>query len=156
MSTLLETKPEARRASPLRQLMLARLREFWRQPEAVFWTYGFPLLMTVALGIAFRNKSADTYNVDVQAGPRAAAVAALLKKNDRLQVHINDAAECRLRLRTGRTELVVVPQPSAKPAYDYDYATRAGRKACWRAVRWTIPSSAGRAAKIRPRQSQCP
>ena len=29
-------------------------REFWRSPEAVFWTYGFPLLMTVVLGFAFQ------------------------------------------------------------------------------------------------------
>ena len=30
---------------PLRELTLARLREFLREPEAVFWTYGFPLLL---------------------------------------------------------------------------------------------------------------
>ena len=35
---------------PLAQLMLCRLREFYRQPEAVFWVYGFPLLMILALG----------------------------------------------------------------------------------------------------------
>ncbi len=37
-------------------LVLARLREFIREPEAVFWVYGFPILMTVGLGIAFRNR----------------------------------------------------------------------------------------------------
>src|SRR3954467_15379871 len=39
--------------SPLRQIVLARVREFYREPEALFWSYGFPILMTVALGIAF-------------------------------------------------------------------------------------------------------
>ncbi len=37
---------------PLKELSLARLREFLREPEAVFWTYGFPLLLAVGLGIA--------------------------------------------------------------------------------------------------------
>ena len=38
---------------PLCQLILARVREFTREPEAMFWTYGFPLAMAIALGIAF-------------------------------------------------------------------------------------------------------
>lgn len=41
--------------SPLVQLTLARLREFLREPGALFWVFGFPILMVVALGLAFRN-----------------------------------------------------------------------------------------------------
>lgn len=41
--------------SPLAQLTLARLREFLREPGAVFWVFGFPILMVVALGFAFRS-----------------------------------------------------------------------------------------------------
>ena len=53
-------KPTPPRAySPLGQLVLARLREFYRQPEAVFWVYGFPLVMIVILGSAFRNKPVE-------------------------------------------------------------------------------------------------
>ena len=37
--------------SPVFQLILARLREFFREPEAVFWVYGFPIVMSVLLGI---------------------------------------------------------------------------------------------------------
>ena len=33
-----------------------RIRLFFREPGSVFWTFGFPLLITVALGIAFRNQ----------------------------------------------------------------------------------------------------
>ena len=51
-STRTSTAP---RRSPLSQLILARLREFYRRPEAIFWVYGFPLLMVVALGTAFRH-----------------------------------------------------------------------------------------------------
>src|SRR5262245_39855721 len=41
--------------NPLVQLTLARLREFLREPGALFWVFGFPILMVVALGLAFRN-----------------------------------------------------------------------------------------------------
>ncbi len=41
---------------PLLLLTLARFREFSREPSAVFWTFGFPILLTVALGFAFRNQ----------------------------------------------------------------------------------------------------
>ncbi len=41
--------------SPLVQLTLVRLREFLREPGAMFWVFGFPILMVVALGFAFRN-----------------------------------------------------------------------------------------------------
>ena len=42
------------RDHPLFQLTLARLREFYREPDAVFWVFGFPLVLAFALGIAFR------------------------------------------------------------------------------------------------------
>ena len=56
---------------PLFQLVLARVREFYREPEAVFWVYVFPVLMAVGLGIAFRNRPVEQIVVDVQEGGRA-------------------------------------------------------------------------------------
>ena len=44
----------SRASIPLVELTTARLREFLREPEAVFWVFAFPLLMAFALGIAFR------------------------------------------------------------------------------------------------------
>ncbi len=109
-------RPE-RRYWPLGQLVLARLREFWREPEAVFWVYGFPILLTVALGIAFRNKPVEKLRVDVVAGAGAEAVEEKLTKNDRFTPATNDLDTCRRRLRTGKTELVIVPQATGLPRY---------------------------------------
>jgi ABC-type multidrug transport system permease subunit len=106
----------APRRSALGQLIIARLREFYRRPEAIFWVYGFPLLMVLALGTAFRNKPVQKFTIDVQEGPDTADIAGMLKTKDRapdrphLEVTVNDEATCRLRLRTGKTDLVVVPQ----------------------------------------------
>ncbi len=109
-----------RRYWPLGQLMLARIREFYREPEALFWVYGFPILMVVALGIAFRNRPVEHIAVDIQQGEADVAfVQQALSKDAAFQVHVEDAAACRLRLRTGKTALVVIPQRSTAHACQY-------------------------------------
>src|SRR5690348_11450714 len=50
---------EARRRwrdHPLAQLTLVRYREFYREPEAIFWVFIFPILLTAGLGLAFRSQ----------------------------------------------------------------------------------------------------
>ncbi|HKE04352.1 MAG TPA: hypothetical protein VKE91_09840, partial [Blastocatellia bacterium] len=55
-----------KRSHPLVELTLARIREFVRQPEAVFWVFGFPLLLAFALGIAFRDTAPEKLPVAVE------------------------------------------------------------------------------------------
>jgi ABC-2 type transport system permease protein len=50
---------------PVWQLTLARLRLFLREPAAIFWVYGFPILMMMSLGIAFRDNPQELIAVDV-------------------------------------------------------------------------------------------
>lgn len=100
---------------PLGQLILCRLREFYREPEAVFWVYGFPILMTVALGIAFRDQPQQTFRVDV-IGPQAETAAAALD-GERFVVALNEESIAKERLRTGRIDLVVTAESVKK--YDY-------------------------------------
>lgn len=110
---------------PLVQLVNVRVREFFREPEAIFWVYGFPLLMALALGIAFRNQPVETYAVDIVEGGSAEAIAAALTSAEaeetttdggeaeqqtaiiEAEIHRLDAAK--ERLRTGRSALVVIP-----------------------------------------------
>ena len=47
------------RPNPLAQLVGARFKEYMREPEALFWSFGFPILLAIGLGIAFRSKPAD-------------------------------------------------------------------------------------------------
>jgi hypothetical protein len=53
------------RDHPLVQLTLARMREFYREPEALFWVFGFPIVLAFALGIAFRNRAPGELRVAV-------------------------------------------------------------------------------------------
>jgi len=38
-----------------------RMKELRREPEVVFWVFGFPILLALGLGIAFRNKPAEMH-----------------------------------------------------------------------------------------------
>src|ERR1035437_5845810 len=48
---------------PLAQLTLVRFREFWREPEAIFWVFIFPILLAAGLGLAFRNRPPDVLRI---------------------------------------------------------------------------------------------
>ncbi len=98
-----------KRYHPLNQLLAARVREFVREPAAVFWVYGFPLLLAVGLGVAFRNRPVDLVYVDVQESPAAAQITGSLKQSADLVVETHTASECHDRLRLGKTSLVVIP-----------------------------------------------
>jgi ABC-2 type transport system permease protein len=106
--------------SPIVQLTLARLREFFREPEAVFWVYGFPIVMAVLLGIAFRERPVEKIFVDVQEGPHAESAITALKAMERFDARKCEEAACRNRLRTGKTQLVVV-SGTENGSFDYLY-----------------------------------
>jgi len=99
-------------SSALWQLTLARVREFYREPAAVFWVYGFPLLMALTLGFAFRGKPAEVITVDVRAGTGAESLEAALKRDARFQVSVRPEDEARFRLRRAKTDLVVASSES--------------------------------------------
>jgi hypothetical protein len=60
------------RDHPLVQLTLVRFREFIREPEALFWVFGFPLLLAAGLGLAFRNAPAEVLSVGFVGADRTA------------------------------------------------------------------------------------
>ncbi len=100
------------------QLALARMREFYREPEAVFWVFGFPIVLAFALGLAFRNTGPGELQVGVARGPGDSALAATLDSSPRLIAALLDTATARLRLRTGRVALLVVAGDSLVYRYD--------------------------------------
>lgn len=65
--------------SPLAELVKARLREFLREPGYVFWVFGFPLLLAVGLGLAFREKQPERPRIAVVAEASDHRTVALLK-----------------------------------------------------------------------------
>jgi ABC-2 type transport system permease protein len=101
----------ARRYSPLFQLTVARFREFYREPAAIFWVYGFPLLMAVALGIAFRERPVEKSRIEVREAPEIAAEEPAyrqrLRDDPRLAVNFSTEPGWQRRLSRGKADLVV-------------------------------------------------
>jgi ABC-type multidrug transport system permease subunit len=94
------------------QLVLLRFREFYREPEVIFWAYGFPLILTVGLGIAFAGSRPEPPAVDIQGEMNDSRVRALAEtlRQAGMQVEVRSKSESRLRYRTGKIALVVVPE----------------------------------------------
>jgi ABC-2 type transport system permease protein len=127
---------------PLVQLTLVRIREFTREPEAVFWALFFPILLTAGLGIAFRASPAETLRVVASSAPMAAA----LRQEPMLAVDVmsRDAGEA--ALRNGRAVLFADADPSSPGGavvYRYDDTNPDGRTARILADR-AIQRAAGR------------
>ena len=99
------------RLRPLKQLALWRTREFLREPEAVFWVFAFPVLLSLALGIAFKNRAPDAVKVAIPAGRGSAEVKAALDSAGRKKIValVLDSADAYNRLRTGGVSLLVIP-----------------------------------------------
>jgi ABC-2 type transport system permease protein len=132
-------------ASSLWQLITVRFKEYTREPEALFWSFGFPILLAVGLGIAFRSKPADIVHVAVvSSGPRAVPLAAALRRDSGLAVEMLPTDSAAVALRTGRVALVVSPNASGGVDYQYD-DTRPDARTARLMVNDAVQRGAGRA-----------
>ena len=111
------------RWSGYRHLLGARLLELKREPEVIFWVFVFPLLLALGLGIAFRNKPADTTSVAVVAGNGAAKTLAMLQSasgRSAIRTTVLDRAAALKDFHFGKFDLVIEPNPDGSYTYHYD------------------------------------
>jgi ABC-type multidrug transport system permease subunit len=104
------TPPRNHRGSGYLQLLKARLLELKREPEVIFWVFGFPLLLALGLGIAFRNKPADVTSVAIVAGPRAEQAVSLLRNapnSSKIHAEILNEPQALQGFRLGKYDLVI-------------------------------------------------
>src|SRR5215470_979487 len=102
--------PDRRGTYPaLLELTLARLREFIREPEAVFWVFVFPILMTCALGLAFRSRSEPPAVVGVAQGAEGDTLATRLTQAGGIDIKRFAPADLDRALARSDVQLVVVP-----------------------------------------------
>jgi ABC-type multidrug transport system permease subunit len=135
----MSSRPVASHA--LVQLTLMRLREFVREPEAVFWVVVFPIVLAAALGIAFRTTGEEVVHVGVQDGPGRAEVEAALGASGGLVVSVVAPDRADRALRDGQVQVVVIP--GSPPAYRFD-PTRPESRLARLAVDGALQRAAGR------------
>jgi ABC-type multidrug transport system permease subunit len=104
--------------SSLWQLTLWRYRAFIREPEALFWVFAFPVLLALALGIAFKNRAPDVVRVAVEDEDGGAELAQVLDRRSAIEAVVLPPGEAHARLRTGRVALVVGPGDPVTFKYD--------------------------------------
>jgi ABC-2 type transport system permease protein len=105
--------------SPLYALTRTRFVEFVRQPEALFWVFGFPIVISLVLGFAFRDRPPDPVPVGFVEGPGSAGLAAALAKPGTLKpIAFPTAAEGNEALRIGKIALLVEDAPSLTYRFD--------------------------------------
>jgi ABC-2 type transport system permease protein len=106
---------------PLLQLTLVRFREFYREPEAVFWVFIFPILLTAGLGLAFRTRAPERAVIAVvQSGTDADHLVNALGEDSSLTVLGLSEAAAAESLRVGKVALAVRPLGNRQVEYRYD------------------------------------
>jgi ABC-type multidrug transport system permease subunit len=106
-------------------LLVAREKEMWREPEVIFWVFAFPILLALGLGIAFRNKPAEVHRVAIVEGTGAAHILQLLQASGQkgsIRTDVLPEAAAFNQFRLGKYDLVVLPQPNGGLEYRYDPA----------------------------------
>ena len=129
----------AARSHPLWQLTLMRLREFTREPEAVFWSVFFPILLAVGLGIAFAGRPDPVIKIAAV----TPAIAQTLRQDATLDVSELSADAARTALRDGTVALVVEPGAGTAVVFRFDDTNADARTARLRVDR-DLQRAAGR------------
>ncbi|WP_437964665.1 ABC transporter permease [Sorangium sp. So ce260] len=135
------------RGAPLVLLIRARVVEFLREPEAVFWMLVFPILLSSALAVAFRDQAAAPLPVSVEAGAGAEARRAALEASGQVVARVVPREQAQQELRTGKSALVVLA--TDPPTYWFD-PTRQESRIARLEVDEALQRAAGRADAFRP------
>jgi ABC-2 type transport system permease protein len=134
---------------PLVELTLARIREFVREPEALFWAFIFPIVMSLALAVAFPGTGMSPVLVGVAPGDSAAALRATLAAVPEVVVKAVPPADEARALREGEVQIVV--RATSPPTYVFDGA-RAESRTARLVVDDVLKKAAGRAEPWSARQ----
>ena len=106
------------RLSPLRELALTRVRSFLREPEALFWTFVFPIIMAVGLGLAFREAPVEKAIVGVERGTVAERWMGALERAPEIEARLMSPDSAALALRKGDVSVVLGGKDRLEVRYD--------------------------------------
>jgi ABC-type multidrug transport system permease subunit len=120
-----------------------RIRLYLREPEAIFWTFLFPILLAVGLGIAFRNRPADV----LQVGATTTQLTQALAADKGLTAATMDEASGTHALATGEIVLLAIQRPDG---IDYKFDdTNPDARSARLVVDRAIQMAAGRQEAVR-------
>jgi ABC-type multidrug transport system permease subunit len=109
-----ETREARARLAAIRELALSRWRTFYREPGTMFWTFLFPIVMSVVLGVAFRTRKPEPVTVVVRDGPGAARMMTLLARSPDVDAKLAAPRDAEEALRTGKVTVLVAANEGAE------------------------------------------
>jgi ABC-2 type transport system permease protein len=115
--------PRNGRWSGFLHILSVRMKELRREPEVIFWVFGFPILLALGLGIAFRNKPADVSSVVIVSGAGAQDVVSLIEHSPRkssIRADVLNRSAALRGFRLGKYHLVIEPVGQAGIRFHYD------------------------------------
>jgi ABC-type multidrug transport system permease subunit len=124
------------RRRELLELTRVRVLLFVREPEALFWVFVFPLVLSAVLGFAFRSRGVEPPRVGLLDGPGAAELEAVLREDAGLDlVRFAERADAERRLARAAVDLLVEPRGDAAPTLAFDPGRTEGEHARVRVLR---------------------
>jgi ABC-type multidrug transport system permease subunit len=128
------------------------MREFAREPHAIFWVYGMPLVLATVLGVAFRSTKPPAPHIDVRATDEAQVAEQVAKtlRAAELKVEVCDEVECKKRLTHGNSVLYIEVNGPAQYKFVYDPANKEAVLARY----WAESVLLEDYAKVRPTEAE--
>ncbi len=147
----------------LAQLIGCHVKAYLREPEAIFWTYGFPILMVLGLGLAFRNPAQIEYRFSfLESEPalelsRQMPADADADANESFGFDVVTRAQGMEQLRRSQIAVLVEVTPNSSLVYHFDDSNPESRAARL-AVDNLLQSLLGRrdAASVREQRGHTP
>lgn len=99
-------------------LCRARWRQFYREREVIIWSFIFPIVLSCALGLAFRNRPTDA--VPVGLTPEASAFVTALGPGSGVRATVMSRDEAQRALQKGQIAIVVDRRADGQALYRYD------------------------------------
>jgi ABC-2 type transport system permease protein len=104
-------------------LLMARMKELIREPELIFWIFGFPLLLAAGLGIAFRSKPMQETSVVIVSGSGAQDIVNMIQRSPQgssVKMQVLELSQALQAFHLGKYDLVVEPDGQGSVRYIYD------------------------------------
>ena len=114
------------RLNEIRELTRVRVVLFFREPEAIFWVFIFPLVLAAVLGFAFRSAGVEPSKVAVVQGEGSQRLLEAFQRDEHLEAEVYEKRQDAFdKLRKAAVDAVIEPGDPPRLAFDPDRAEAA-------------------------------